>query len=630
MIIGQNYRRWLKMGFLLIVLGALLLPSIFVQAQSPGNQSTPYLTWSDAPITQPMRHDGDAQVRWGLETADKVLGPFFHEPFQVGDRTTFNLGETSADEYEFELLYRSEHAYFWFEIGNTMDEDELKATAERFDTEFWELIRYIYGENATPGIDGDTRIHIVNMEQYLAGLAGFFSPDDQCARDICDGSNERDVIYLMMDYGPFGSDRYFGTLVHEFQHMIQFNVDGNEYRWMNEGLSQLAEHLSGYSDDPINADNLSAYLSNPNHPLNLWTYNGGGQAAYYGAGYLMNVYLYDRFGIEFIQALTQNEHDGLAGIQNTLEITGQEISLDEVIRDWWIANYVDDPYVDKGDYYYQTLDLPQLPETIFVNWRDGGADHRGLLQQYGADYLEINQAGTYTLDFTGDAETPIVLTSTHSNDWMWWSYNAPGTATTLTYSVNLSEVDDATLKYWIWGETGDFPGYLHVLGSTDGIHWNPITGVNMQDFNRFSEAPGPHHAGRLDGWQADFISLSEFAGDEVQIRFEYVTNNAVSGPGFVIDDISIPEIGWSDNVEDSDVDSDVEGFLRTQENVNQDWALVVIHKGDKNEVEIIPVEAGVASSEIEVGDDGAVILVGAMAPFTQVEAGYHLVLTPAN
>lgn len=624
---NQKTRRLAKLSVLIFVLGALLLPSIFVQAQSPGNQTTSYLTWSDAPITEPMRHDGDAQVRWGLETADKVLGPFFHEPFQVGDRTMFNLGDSSLDEYEFELLYRSEHAYFWFEVGNRVDEEELTATAERFDTEFWDLLRYIFGENATPGIDGDTRIHIVNMEYYIGGLAGFFSPADQCAREICAGSNERDALYIMLDYGPLGSDQYFATLVHEFQHMIQFAVDGNEYRWMNEGLSQLAEHLSGYSDDPINAENMNSYLFNPNHALDRWSYTGG-TSAYYGGGYLVTVYLYDRFGIEFIQQLTSNGHDGLAGIQSTLELTGQDVSVDDVIRDWWLANYLDNPYVGDGNYYYQTLDLPQLPTSVDMNWFDGNVQHLGLLHQYGADYLEVPYAGTYTLDFSGDAETPLVLTGTHSDDWMWWSYNSTGTATALTQTFDLSEVDDATLKYWVWGETGDFPGYLHVLASTDGVQWEPIEGVNMQSSNRFSEAPGPHHAGRLDGWQADFISLSDYAGDEVQIRFEYVTNNAVTGPGFVIDDISIPELEWSDDVEGESEDWEVDGFLRTQQYVDQNWALVVIHKGDTPTVEIIPVEAGEASTQIEIGDDGAVILVGAMAPFTQVDAGYQLTLTP--
>ena len=623
----QIARRWGKLSVLVLVLGALLLPSIFVQAQQ-GEQTGPYLTWGDAPVTEPMRHEGDAQVRWGLETADKVLGPFFHEPFQVGDHTVFNLGDSSLDEYEFELLYRSEHAYFWFEIGYQVDEAQLEATAQQFDTEFWDLLRFIYGENATPGIDGDTRIHIVNMEAYIGGLAGFFSPDDQCAREICAGSNERDAIYLMLDYGPLGSDQYFATLVHEFQHMIQFNVDGNEYRWMNEGLSQLAEHLSGYSDDPINAENMTSYLSNPNHAIDRWSYSGG-QAAYYGGGYLVNVYLYDRFGIEFIQELTQNQQDGLAGIQNTLELTGQDVSVDEVMRDWWIANYLDNPYVSEGDYYYQTLDMPQLPATVQVSWLDGSVEHLGLLHQYGADYLEVNVEGTYTLDFSGDGETPLVLTGTHSDDWMWWSYNSTATATALTHTFDLSAVDGgATLKYWIWGETGDFPGYLHVLASTDGIHWEPIEGVNMEGFSRFSEAPGPHHAGRLDGWQADFIDLGDYVGSEIQVRFEYVTNNAVTGPGFVIDDISIPEIGWSDDVEGQSEGWDADGFLRTQQHVDQNWALVVIHKGDTPTVEIIPVTAGEASAQIDIGDDGAVVLVGAMAPFTQVDAGYRLNLTP--
>ncbi len=150
----------------------------------------------------------------------------------------------------------------------------------------------------------------------------------------------------------------------------------------------------------------------------------------------------------------------------------------------------------------------------------------------------------------------------------------------------------------------------------------------MDNFDFYSEAPGPHYAGYLNTWLADFVDLSEYAGQHIQLRFEYVTNNGVAGPGFLLDDISIPEIGWVDSVEDGDSDWVAEGFLRTQAMVAQNWALATITPGVTPEVQVISVEDGQAAAQLEVPVDGTVILVGAMAPFTQVDAPYSLSLIP--
>lgn len=605
-----------KLVFMLIMaVSALCLPAVAAQS-SP----TPhYLTWNDAPDTYPLRHYGDAQVRWGWETTDKALGPFFQQPFQIGDRTTFRIG-SREEAHEFELLHRSEKAYFWFEIGYELDSATLEAAGERFDNDIWELDRYLYGENATPGIDGDTRIHLVHLDSLTPGLAGFFSPNDQCAQHICLGSNERDALYLLLDYGPVGSDLYYSTIAHEFQHMIQYSVDGNEARWLNEGLSQLAEHLNGFGDDPINNINLDNYLNEPNFRFDGWA-EFNTQSLYYGGSNLFTLYLFERFGVETIRELARNSRDGLASVYEVLGRT-QGIALNDFMTDWWITNVVDNPYVGDGRYYYQIFDLPHAIKTKPFN-RTG---QHGVMQQYGVEYLTLDQPGTYTLHFVGDNEIPIIPTTPHSGEWMWWSYNSAASATSLTRSVDLTDVSQATLKYWLYGSTGPFPGYLHVLVSAEGQPWKILQGANMEIFNHHSEAPGPHYAGQIDEWQADFIDLSEYTGRVVQIRFEYVTSNSITGYGFVLDDISIPEIGWSDDAENGNVGWDIDGFLQTPALVQQDWALVMVTHESTPQVVKIPVVRGEAIAQIEVPSEGATFVVGAMAPFTPLEAQYTLTL----
>ena len=50
-------------------------------------------------------------------------------------------------------------------------------------------------------------------------------------------------------------------------------------------------------------------------------------------------------------------------------------------------------------------------------------------------------------------------------------------------------------------------------------------------------------------WVREIVNLSPYAGQEVLLRFEYITDDAVSHPGLFIDDISIPEIGYYEDFE---------------------------------------------------------------------------------
>ena len=614
-------------------IGVLLLSlvSVLVANAQPNPNTPPPLLWENAPLTPLLRHAGDVQVRLGWETREKALGPFTQLPFEVGDMTTFNI--TSPDDVRiFELYYRSENAYFWFIPGSEIDMEALEAAANRFDNEIWVTNRTLFGENATPGIDGDRRIHLVHLQSLFPGLAGFFNPDDQCARTICPRSNERDVLYLMLDYGPLNSDMYLATIAHEFQHMIQFTTDGNEYRWLDEGMSQLAEYVQGFNSDPINQTNLTVYLDSPNHRLNGWSPAYEEQSAYYGAGYLLAVYLYERFGSEFIEALARNPYDGLAGIHNTLVQGGYAAHVDEVIRDWWVANLINDASLDDGRYGYTQFELPATVATQNFPPIEDSARVSGQNQQYGATYFHVDEPGLYTLDFQGDIWTPVVpMGMPHSGDAVWWSYNASFSATTLTRIIDLTSVDAATLKFWVMGQTGNFAGHLHVLVSTNGREWRVMQGLNSELFNRYSNAPGPHYTNTDGEWMADFVDLSEYGGQMIQLRFEYVTNNSSTGPGFIIDDVGIPEIGWSDDFETIDEAWVADGFVRTTGIVPQRWSISLVSENNGiSTVEHFPLIQGAGQLPIMVPDGGATIILGAMAPVSEVPSSYILQLTEVD
>ncbi len=58
------------------------------------------------------------------------------------------------------------------------------------------------------------------------------------------------------------------------------------------------------------------------------------------------------------------------------------------------------------------------------------------------------------------------------------------------------------------------------------------------------------------------MDISEFAGQQVWLRFEYITDAAVYAEGFLVDDISIPEIDYSSDFENDDGGWQADGFVR--------------------------------------------------------------------
>jgi len=47
-----------------------------------------------------------------------------------------------------------------------------------------------------------------------------------------------------------------------------------------------------------------------------------------------------------------------------------------------------------------------------------------------------------------------------------------------------------------------------------------------------------------DGWIEESVDLSDYSGKKIWLRFEYVTDAAVNGEGFFLDDVSVDAIGY--------------------------------------------------------------------------------------
>jgi hypothetical protein len=86
-------------------------------------------------------------------------------------------------------------------------------------------------------------------------------------------------------------------------------------------------------------------------------------------------------------------------------------------------------------------------------------------------------------------------------------------------------------------------------------------------------AYGPGYTGTAAGTET--IDLTEYAGQEILLRFEYVTDDATNLAGMAIDNIEIPEIGFWDRA-DGLTNRDLEGFRRVEGFLPQEFIVQVI------------------------------------------------------
>ncbi len=178
-----------------------------------------------------------------------------------------------------------------------------------------------------------------------------------------DNSNAHEMFYLNSD-NLYLSDSYtLSVMAHEFQHLIHGYHDPNEELWVNEGFSELATLLNGYSAGGF--DYVFSYDTDVQ--LNDSSIDSNENGAHYGASFLYVTYLLDRFGEEITKQIVADQRDGFTSIEHVFEQnrlsdpkTGKIITADDFFADWAIANVMNDADFDDGRYYYNIY--PSAPE----------------------------------------------------------------------------------------------------------------------------------------------------------------------------------------------------------------------------------------------------------------------------
>jgi immune inhibitor A len=595
---------------------------------TPAEASLRALKDTIVPINDPR----DLAMRLlGIHDIPETLDPPAVWP-QIGDRRQFNV-QNSMTNQNFQvnatLRYVGDHIYFWIQDSVNYRPADLEKLATTFDQDIYPLTRAYFGSEWNPGIDNDPRLYILYSGGLGGRIAGYFSSKDSVHPLAHKYSNGHEMFLLNADTVKLGDEFAYSVLAHEFQHMIHWYQDRNETSWLNEGFSELAAFLNGYGGGGFDY----VYTSDPNIQLNDWPNQPGATTPHYGAAFLFVTYFLDRFGDEAVQSLVAHPENGLESVDAVLSemglvdpLTGQPLTADDVFADWVVANYLRDPSAGDGRYTYHNYPYgPKTRDTEVITRCDQDWQDR-TVKQYGVQYLRLNCAGSYTIRFEGVDEVGIVPADPYSGDYAFWSNKGDESNMTLTQTFDFSAVDGPlTLSYWTWYDIEKDYDYVYLVASEDGQSWDILKTPRGTDKDPSGNSYGWGYNGESGGWVQEQVDISRFAGKEVQLRFEYVTDAAVNGEGLLLDDIAIPQIGYFTDFETGDGGWFADGFVRIQNRLPQTYAVSIIQP-DQKTVQTLHIAAG---ESLELPQAGEVVLsISGTTRFTRQLAQYRLSISP--
>ena len=547
--------------------------------------------------------------------------------YQLGDREDFWASNTDTNE-NFELTavleYVTPHLYIWVEEGATVDLEALKASADRFEAQTYPTNRRYFGDEWSPGVDSDVHLNILHARNLGDTVGGYYSSADEFSQLAHPYSNECEMFYVNLDTTTVGGDYYDGLLAHEFQHMIHWRSDRNEDLWLNEGMSELAAFLNGF--DPGSAE--YEFLAQPDLQLNDFDYDVG--SAHYGASYLFCLYFLERFGDEATQALIANPANGARGIDAVLEEMGESIRFEELFADWAAAVYLDRPELGDGRYGFQSLD-PPLPELAADYYEMPAGALQASVHQFGSDYIQLQGNSPITLTFTGAQQVKLLGTDPHDGQSMMWSNRGDDIATHLTRAFDLSGLETATLDYQVWYDIEEDWDYAYVEVSTDdGLTWDILPTPHTSDSNPTGNSYGAGYTGVSGGnsspaWIHEQVDLSDYAGEQILLRFEYITDGAIHKAGLALDALSIPELNFDDSFESEDPTWEAAGFVRSSNVLPQEFILQLLELGDKPRIQRLWLDSeGQETWSIPLSNEmnKAVLIVSGATPVTLELARY--------
>ena len=332
-------------------------PSLFNGFQGGSMFNAPQDTWIMGHPTALEFYDN---VRPGINETQPLMFSNFIPP-EVGDTREFKI-ETSYGSGTYiskQATLRATGLYgnVWVldenytsgtSSGTQISTSTAEAIRDKFDLIYpaeTNLIGYEFGggPGGDGGRDGDPKIQL--LFYYIGnGVAGFFHSKDYGSSfgDVSTISNMAEIMYIDTSVTNQFIDFIYSTLVHEFAHMITFNMKlgkGSLETWYAEMLAMMAEDLTAPLIG-IELTNNSNHVIRARMPTFLLNYNQVGitewtnlSSASYAKGTAFGAYLLRNYGgAELLKTILANNYTGLSSVTNAVRATGSpNITFEQLV-----------------------------------------------------------------------------------------------------------------------------------------------------------------------------------------------------------------------------------------------------------------------------------------------------------
>jgi bacillopeptidase F (M6 metalloprotease family) len=221
---------------------------------------------------------------------------------------------------------------------------------------------------------------------------------------------------------------------------------------------------------------------------------------------------------------------------------------------------------------------------------------------------------------------------------MMWGNRGDDSNTTLTRAFDLTGLERATLRYQLWYDLEPEYDYAYVMVSTDGGElWTVLETDATTLENPHGNSFGPAYNGTSGSedddapsqWIEQEVDLSPYAGQEVLVRFEVITDDALNENGMVVDAVEIPELDYRASFEAGVDGWETEGWVRVENLLPQRFIVQAVIEQADGTIEVQPVTLDAANRGTLSVDafgrevDRVTIAISGATPVTTERARYR-------
>ncbi|OEJ15754.1 hypothetical protein BFL38_09815 [Brachyspira hampsonii] len=258
-------------------------------------------------------------------------------------RLDHNTGYNIFVKESFRKLAESKNTIIYVEDGQDITRADIMNFINKFE-EYYPKELEIYGEHSD--IDGNGKIIFLmaslntNKKPNSGNMGGYFDP-----KDLLYGKDGVKGEYLHVDF-TYGIDKVIGVMMHELQHLINYNVNvfnGNKSMdiWLNEALSESTSHL--FSKDIVKSRE-NAFLKTPYYSFYSWymRYANNNRDNIFGASGILISYSSSSIFMNWLNTKTGGDYEIFKEIAHSNPSLTSEERLTGITSKYGLGDNMDD------------------------------------------------------------------------------------------------------------------------------------------------------------------------------------------------------------------------------------------------------------------------------------------------